>query len=137
MSEEAKKEALEFVGNHRTSHLATVEGDQPVVRVMEIVRIDDDFSIWYATGASSNKIRQIRSCPNVCITVCEAHTDLRVFGKAEVVDDREIKNQLWQDEWNQYWPKGKEDPEYILIKVSPEKVEYRDMEKYGTEPKII
>jgi general stress protein 26 len=137
VSEEMKKEALEFARANPTSNLATVEGDQPHVRVMATTRTDDDFTVWYATHASSNKVRQIRACPKVCVTFWAGAADLRIFGKAEIVEDKDAKDTMWNEEWLQFWPKGKEDPEYTLIKVTPEKVEFRNMEKYGMMPTVL
>jgi general stress protein 26 len=137
MSEDAKREALEFARNNPTCNLATIEADQPHARIMGAARIDDDFTTWYATHTSSNKVRQIRTCPNVCVTFWASAKDLRIFGKAQIVDDKDTKDKMWNDEWLQFWPKGKNDPEYALIKVTPKKAEFRDMEKGGAVTNVL
>ena len=56
-----------------------------------------------------------------------------MLGTAEVVQDEQTKAEMWEDEWQQFFTKGKDDPEYCLLKVSAETVEYRDQEKTGFE----
>lgn len=131
MSGDVKTEAMAFVRANPVGHLATVEDDAPYTRVMHAARVDDDFSIWYCCGASSNKVRQIRKCPRVCLTFWQAPADLRVLGSAEVLTDQQNRHEMWQDEWQRFFPKGRDDPEYCLIKVTPEVVEYRDTNKHG------
>jgi len=133
MSEELNKEAVEFARAHPTSHLATVEGNAPVVRAMHAFRIDDDLTVWFACGASSNKVRQIRANPNAAVSFYESGQDLVVSGAAEIVADAETKAAVWQDDWKQFFPQGKDDPEYCVLKVRATKALYRNMEKHGHE----
>jgi len=133
-----KREALEFAREHPTSHLATVENGKPYVRVMHSPRIDDDFTVWYATSASSNKVRHIRANPQVCAVFHHEGKWVRVMGKAEIVTDLEEKGRLWEDDWARYWPDGKGDPDYILISIKAESVDYLDLTKGAAgEQKVI
>ena len=136
MSEDHKKDAFDFVMKKRIAILATVDGDIPEMRVMFVADSDDDFTIWFATGKSSRKVKQIDSNPNVCIVVKSDSESVRIFGKAENVFDDTVKAEKWQDDWSQYF-KGKDDPEYSLIKVDSSKVEYWNYEKYGMEAKVV
>jgi general stress protein 26 len=104
---------------------------------MHAFRIDDDFTVWYCCGASSNKVRQIRKCPKVCVTFWEAGKDLRVLGSAELLTDRQTRHQMWQEEWKSFFRQGRDDPDYCLIKVTPDTVEYRDADKHGHSPQTI
>ncbi len=129
MSEDLKQEALEFVREHPTSHLATVDGGKPMTRVMYTPRVDDDFTVWYATSGSSNKIRQVKADPNVCTVFYEDARWVGVCGQAKVVTDQEMKNELWEDDWTRYWPDGAENPDYVLMKATPESVDILDLTK--------
>ena len=40
-------------------------------------------------------------------------------GEIEEVADKQLKKQLWQDAWKMFWPGGVDDPEYIVLKLSP------------------
>jgi general stress protein 26 len=115
-------EALEFLRKYPDTYLATVDGGTPWVRAMHVARVDDDGSIWYATALSSNKVAQIRRNPSVCLAVYADGRHCRVFGRAEVVMDAAAKHQLWEDSWRAYFG-GEADPEYVLLKVVPDRTE--------------
>jgi len=133
-----KTESLEFARSVENVSLGTVESNQPHIRIMEVARIDNDFCVWFTTSASSKKIGQVRRNPNVCIVFNSGFRDLKIIGKAEIIEDKDAKHELYKEKWDRYYPKGgKNDPDYAVIKITPDLVEYRDMEKYGLTPKKV
>ena len=122
MNIEALGEAIAFLREHPYTYLATVEEGVPWVRPMVTSRIDDSGAIWYPTRISTTKVRQVRENPHVCIAAYHQGVYLRIFGRAEVVDDKVMKLQLWDENWTAYFA-GVDDPEYVLLKVTPERVE--------------
>lgn len=83
---------------------------------------DEDFMIYMLTGSSSPKMKQIRANPKVSVyfgNAAELHTILFV-GKAEELDDKDLKKKMWQDEWKIHWPGGAEDREFVLLKLLPD-----------------
>jgi general stress protein 26 len=131
MEHEMKQAALAFIRENPVCHMATVENAEPFGRVMWTVQAEDDFTLWYTSAASSQKMRQLEKNPSVCLTIYESGKDARIFGRAEPVTDRETKDRLWKEDWRRYFPQGKEDPEYQLVRVTPSRVEYRDLKKSG------
>ncbi len=123
MSNILSENAIEFLKEHRNSVLSTVNGDEPSSRIMYIAQIDDDGTIWYASGKSSSKMSHISANPKVCVAVSTNNKDLRVFGNAEIIDDPVVKSNLWQPTWTTYF-KGADDPEFSIIKVTPYRVEF-------------
>lgn len=130
MAENYKKETMKFLKQNRISMFGTVDKDKPVMRAMWIAYIDDDFTIWYATGTKSKKMKQIEKNPNVCISVNTEAEGVRIFGKAKSITDKKIKSEKWQESWSTFF-KGVDDPEYALIRVKASKVEYSNYEKFG------
>ena len=59
MSEDYKKIAFDFVMKKRVGILASISDNAPVMRIMSIADMEDDFTIWFATGKSSQKVKQI------------------------------------------------------------------------------
>ena len=57
--------------------------------------------------------------------------DVRLFGKMETFSDLESRKNIWQDELKQFFPEGIDDPSFVVIVFSPEKIEFRDMKKGG------
>ena len=138
MDDQIKTEALDFARNSGVAALATTEKNVPFVRMMEVARLEDDFHIWFSTATSSTKMRQVKENPESCVVFYTGMCDLRIFGKAEIVTDKQQKDDLYRDKWDVHYKNGgKEDPEYSVIRITPEKVEYRNMEKYGLEPRDI
>jgi general stress protein 26 len=80
-----------------------------------------DFVVFFATGTSSVKMQQIRANPRVSAYFCKPR-ELRALmlgGQVEVIEDCQFKRKLWQDVWEIHWPKGPEDPEFTVLKLSP------------------
>jgi general stress protein 26 len=116
--------------------MATVDGSQAWNRAMCTVRAEDDFTLWFVSMNSSNKVRQIKSNGSVCITVWEGSKTARVFGTAVLVADEATKQAFWDDNWERYFKGGKTDPECAVIKVTPRKVEYQDVE-VARDPVVV
>lgn len=138
MNSEKKMEAVEFARRAQTACLTTVHGDMPQARMMEVAKMEDDFTVWFTTSACSNKIKQIKENPNACVVFYQDAVDLKILGKAEIIDDKAVKDALYNPKWDRHYQNGgKDDPEYAVIKINPVKAEYRDMQKYGLIPENV
>ena len=82
---------------------------------------DDDLLIFIGTNTSSEKIRQIRRNPRASVFFCKPREfhGLMLSGAFEFVEDQAIKNRLWQDGWERYYPYGPTDPDYTVIRMIP------------------
>jgi uncharacterized pyridoxamine 5'-phosphate oxidase family protein len=77
--------------------LATIDGDQPRVRPVSPVRVDDDFTIYVANLRSYSKTREIATNPNVELCYLDEHHDqVRITGVAEVLTDADILREIWE-----------------------------------------
>lgn len=113
-------EAREVIKSNRNSIMITIDDDgQPVDRVMWTARVDDDFHVYYATSRGSDKIQRIMKNPKVLILWLADKGYISLKGKAEVTDDRELLDSLWEDSFAAYFPKGKTDPDYVVIHITP------------------
>ncbi len=128
MSENSREKALDFIRNNPMSYMATVDGTEAWNRAMCTVRVEEDFTLWYVSMNSSNKVRQIKNNNSVCISVWEGSKTIRVFGTALLVTDESMKQELWDDNWERYFKGGKTDPQCAVIKVSAKTVEYQDVD---------
>ena len=88
-------------------------------------RHKEDFLIYMVTSSSSAKMQQIRANPRASVffaTYTEVPSDfqcLMLGGEIEEVSDRQLKKQLWQAGWEMFWPKGVEDPQYTVLRLTP------------------
>lgn len=122
MAVENLEKAVAYLRAHPSTFLATVAGDEPWVRAMWVAKVEDDGTVWYATGIQSKKVGQIRANARVSIAGGEGRTGARLFGTAEIVTDAAVKAALWDDSWKPYF-NGKDDPNLALIKITPQRVE--------------
>jgi general stress protein 26 len=90
--------------------------------------IDTNGDIWFFTNASSHKVSEISELPKVNVSFADPDNQryVSVSGAAQVVRDREKIEELWRPEFKIWFPKGKDDPEIALLRVSLEKAEYWD-----------
>ncbi len=104
-------------------------------RYMEAQLIEDDLSIWFITHKSSSKVREIRKNPRCCVNSFNPDIlkDLRMHGIMEIHDSPELRNEFWEEDMRGYFPEGKDDPEFCLLKFIPQRIEFRDTLK-GTPP---
>lgn len=90
--------------------------------------IDPDGDLWFFTNASSHKVTEVEESPKVNVSFADPDNQryVSVTGVAHVVRDRQKIDELWRPEFKMWFPKGKDDPEIALLKVSLEKGEYWD-----------
>jgi len=119
-------------------YLATSEGDQPRVRaMMPIMR--DDGRLLMATFPNTKKVGQIAKNPKAEICFVDRKlSHCRIEGKAVVSADMTLKNEIWdkQGMLRQFFA-GPEDPNFVLIVLTPAKIGMMNIGDRGyTEVKI-
>lgn len=96
-------------------------------RPMAIADIGENLELWFVSGEDSIKIHEIESDTRahvVCQKDQSAH--LSLSGTATVERDRARVEQLWKEAFRVWFPKGKDDPNLVLIRFTPEHAEFWD-----------
>jgi general stress protein 26 len=93
-------------------------------RPMHIAEIREDGDIFFATSMDSPKINEIAANPEVVVTFQSSRQFAAVYGRAEVVNDRNLIDHLWSEAWKVWFPEGKGDPTLCLIRVDGREGEY-------------
>lgn len=90
--------------------------------------IDQNGDLWFFTNASSHKVSEVEESPKVNVSFADPDNQryVSVTGIAHLVRDRQKIEELWRPEFKMWFPKGKDDPEIALLRVSLEKGEYWD-----------
>jgi general stress protein 26 len=120
-----RKQIVEFVGTYQYSNLITIdENGIPKGRMMENLPLKEDLVFYFATGAQSNKLKEIKKNPSASVFVYRPadHSSVSALGKAEIVTDDATRKQYWKEKWTAYWKTGPTDPAYVLIRIVPKKV---------------
>ena len=97
-------------------------------RPMGTAKIEEDGSIWFFTNEYSLKTKEISKDNEVNLGYSDpsSNTYIYVNGKAELIDDQVRKEAYWSPAIKAWFPEGVEDPNLILIKVTPNTAEYWD-----------
>jgi len=117
-----KNEILSLIQRKMTAFFATVEGDQPRVRVIELVPFEN--RLYFATGSDNLKVNQIQSNPKseFCLLIereCK-NGSLRVECIAMIVEDLNLKKIMYDyvEEWKEFY-EGSKDPRFTLVELKP------------------
>ena len=102
----------------------------PAGRIMSVAENSPDGELWFATHASSGKVTGLREDPRTILLWHELDDWWTVHfrGTIEIVDDPETKKRLWKKRWEEIWPGGAKDPDYLLLHFVPESMSYFDNE---------
>jgi general stress protein 26 len=112
----------------QTAALATISASgAPWVRYVT-VRAERDFTLTFCTSLASRKAKEIAACPEVHLTCGNlAPPDdsafLQIAGCAGIRADAATRSAHWQEGWRRYFT-GPDDPDYILVFVQPQRIEY-------------
>lgn len=95
-------------------------------RPMATQQIDFDGSLWFFTGKESEKVNELKKLEQVQISYADPKDQryLSVTGIAELVDDPEMAERLWNPFYKAWFPKGLDDPNISLLKVDVKMAEY-------------
>ncbi len=123
-----KEKIYDKMKTHTLASFATVTEDgKPWTRYV-VASSDEQLNIWFATFRNSRKTQQINYNPEVHLTLGVENPQtavswLQVQGRAELLDDAETRNAIWFDNLSSIF-KGPDDPNYVVCKVTPYRIEY-------------
>jgi general stress protein 26 len=126
------KIALEIVKSDHAPLLATIDGDQPRLRPVSLLKIDG-FTVYVGNLRRYHKTVEIQANPRVEMCFMDAeHNQVRLTGVAEVVTDRPTLEEIWNANPLLRQFLGRMDnPEFILYRVKPGRVRY--MQEWALE----
>ncbi len=96
---------------------------------MSTQQVEDDGTIWFFSGRDSDHNKDIGRDPAVQLIYSTevGETDhLSIFGHAEVTFDRAKAAELFSPEIKVWFPKGLDDPNLSMIRVTPKSGYYWD-----------
>jgi general stress protein 26 len=98
-------------------------------RPMATQAVTDDGFLWFFTGSHSSKTDEIRNLNQVNLSYSDP-VNMRfvsVSGTCELIRNRSIAAELWRPEYVRWFPRGLEDPDLILMKITINGIEFWDM----------
>jgi general stress protein 26 len=119
--------------------VASVEDGAPRVRLVHPTWEGD--VLWFATAPGSPKARQLRANPAVDVQYQVSPPDfvhVLVRGRAELCSDDATRRRVWDVldyDLSAFWPGGPTDPNYVAVRIVPERVELSKM--FGSQDKRV
>jgi general stress protein 26 len=111
----------------RICMLTTRDGDGNLrSRPMALQETEIDNDLWFFTAWHSPKINELEGDDRVNVSVVNGNSYISISGRAVIVEDRGKARELWSPAYKVWFPKGLEDPELALLKVSLDQAEYWD-----------
>ncbi len=117
--------------------MATIQQNKPHSRYMTF--FSEEFTLYTATSIQTQKVDELEVNPYTHILIGydgKGFGDdyLEIEGTVTISDDESFKEKVWNKHMEP-WFSGPEDPNLIILKVSPDSI--RLMNNNGEEPKMI
>ena len=117
--------ALATMKEARFPILASVDGEHARARPVSPVRTDG-FTVYVASFRSSHKTGELERNPNVELCyMAESHDQVRITGVADLVTDRTVVQEIWdQNPLLRSFLGSIDNPEFMLYRVIPSQVRF-------------
>jgi general stress protein 26 len=124
--------ARDIMGRAEMLSLATRGGEPyPMIRALFNLRnpgqfpglvaffADKGLAVYLGTNTSSAKVGELaeESWASVYFMIPGEFKGLMLSGRA--VPDETAREQLWVDGWDRYYPQGRHDPDYTVLRLDP------------------
>lgn len=121
---EAKEKALKILDKNDVGVLATVSENKPVARYMDFK--SDDFVLYTVTDKRTEKVEDIEANNHAFVLIGyeEGVFDkdyLEIEATVSLTQERDLIERAWNDYMDDTY-KGKDDPNILVLKLTPQKV---------------
>ncbi|WP_159885935.1 pyridoxamine 5'-phosphate oxidase family protein [Paenibacillus puerhi] len=124
-TKQLEEKIVEVLAANRFCSFGTVDGQKPKVRYMALFH--EGLTIYLATNSKTDKVDELRSNPHVHVLVGydgkKSSDILQIEAKAEICSEDSLRERLWNDSFKE-WFEGPHDPDYVILKLTPERIEY-------------
>lgn len=121
--QEAIETVKELIKDIEVAMLTTVSGGKAVSRPMQTQETEFDGDLWFLTMKDTAKYQEILDNPSVNLAYA-GKSYVSISGTAQFIEDMERKKEYWNPVFDKLLETSYDDPNVILIKVTPETAEY-------------
>jgi len=128
-AKEARAKLWSLIKDVKFAMLVTEQEDGTLrSRPMATQQAEFDSALWFFTAVNAPKVAEVQRHSKVNLSYAEPGDQkyVSVSGTAEVVRDQAKMKELWNPMYKAWFPKGLEDPNIGLLKVSVTNAEYWD-----------
>lgn len=118
-----REHLFDFIQKQKTAFIASVDEDGfPNIKAMFTPRKIEGNCFYFSTNTSSMRTGQYISNPKASIYFYHRgrfrYEGIMLVGTMEVLQDPEIKKEIWQTGDTLYYPGGVTDPDYCVLKFT-------------------
>ena len=125
MNQDPKQNLLETLQKFDAVMLTTRRLDGKLhARPMVMAEISESGELWFVASRKSSAATEAIADPYAVITGQHGDTYVCVNGVLDVVDDPALLRVYWREAWMAWFPKGKTDPDLVLLCMRPVSGEY-------------
>lgn len=124
--------AREIMTAVRYGTLVTIGGGgQPQARIVDAFAPDSALTVWIATNAATRKVAEITRDPRVTLMYFSPSTFeyVTLIGTAVLDSNATHKAAHWKPDWARLYKDEYRGPDYLLIKVTPSRIEVVSMRR--------
>lgn len=119
-----EEKAAQMVASAQVITVASID-ENGYPRPVAMVKIkDENGAIYVSTGTNSAKTGHFKANPKAGISIVRGGDSIIYTGRMEIVTDETVKRSLWGDWMLDHFPGGVEDPEYCVLKFTPQSATY-------------
>lgn len=93
-------------------------------RPMAVAELRADADAYFVTSSDSPKVAEINADADVLLTFQSSSQYAAIYGRVNVVRDRDLIERLWKEPWKVWFPRGKSDPTIVLLRFDAERGEF-------------
>ena len=125
---EAEEKFWSLIKSIKVAMMTTMDEGMLRSRPMHGQYREEDDTLWFFTKLSSAKADEIRDEQEVNLSFADIDDNhfVSVSGRAALVKDRAMAEKLWNPFVAAWYPEGLDDPDLVLIRITPEQAEYWD-----------
>ncbi|MBA4032058.1 MAG: general stress protein [Planctomyces sp.] len=95
-------------------------------RPMAVAQVEAEGTLWFFTQRQSGKVDEIGDDHHVNVAMQSSSKFVSLTCTSQPVNDRAKVQELWNESWKTWFPKGPHDPSLTLLRVDATAGEYWD-----------
>ncbi len=117
---------FEFIRKQKVAFIASVDDEGfPNMKAMLMPRKIDGNCFYFSTNTSSMRVMQYRDNPKASVYFFSKgrfrYEGVMLIGIMEVLEDEQIKKEIWRTGDTMFYKKGKSDLDYCVLKFTASK----------------
>ena len=122
---ESISKVTDIINDSHIGMFTTINEEGALVsRPLAVQEVKDDGDMWFFTSVNTSQVAHIHANPAVNVSFGQRTEWVSVAGTAEVVTDRQLIHDKWNQAVEAWFPDGPDTPEVVLLHVDSDSAEY-------------